>query len=120
MAMAEDWLNTYPEMNCIAAASDEMAIGVIQALEGAGRGHGEFLVYGVDGTEAGQEYIRSGELDATSYQDIPVAVDMILQVCVGLANGETFEKEINPHNYYAMNSENIDAPARRGIRRVKS
>ena len=109
MAMAEDWLNTYPEMNCIAAASDEMAIGVIQALEGAGVDMDEFLVYGVDGTEAGQEYIRSGELDATSYQDIPVAVDMILQVCVGLANGETFEKEINPHNYYAMNSENIDA-----------
>ena len=25
------------------------------------------------------------------------------------AKGETFDKEINPHNYYAMNSENIDA-----------
>ena len=92
-------------MNCNAAATDEMANGVIPALEGAGVDMDEFLVYGVDGTEAGQSYIRSGELDATSYQDIPVAVDMILEVCVGLVNGE----EINPHNYYAMNSENIDA-----------
>ncbi len=109
MALAEDWLNTYPEINCIAAASDEMAIGVIQALEGAGVNMDEFLVFGVDGTEAGQQYIRSGELDATSYQDIPVAVAKILEVCVGLVNGQTFDKEINPNNYYPMSIDNIDA-----------
>ncbi len=108
MAMAEDWLNTYPEINCIAAASDEMAIGAIQALVGAGVDMDEFLVYGVDGTEAGQAYIRSGELDATSFQNVPIAVEKILEVCVGLVNGETFEKEINPNNFFPMNKDNID------------
>ncbi len=108
MALAEDWLNTYPEINCIAAASDEMAIGVIQALEGAGVDMDKFLVFGVDGTEAGQSYIRSGELDATSYQNIPVAVDKILEVCVGLMNGQTYEKEINPNNYFPMTKDTID------------
>ena len=108
MAFAEDWLQTYPEINCIAAASDEMAIGVIQALEGANVDMDKFLVFGVDGTEAGQEYIRSGELDATSYQDVPKAVSKILEVCVGLVNGQTFDKEINPQNYFPMTIDNID------------
>ena len=57
---------------------------------------------------AGQEYIRSGELDATSYQDVPKAVSKILEVCVGLVNGQTFDKEINPQNYFPMTIDNID------------
>lgn len=108
MAFTEDWLQVYPEMNCIAAASDEMAIGAIQALQGAGVDFDEFLVFGVDGTEAGQAYIRSGELKATSYQDVEKAIDMTLDVCVGLVNGETFDKHVNPNNYYPMTIDNID------------
>ena len=109
MSLAEDWLMAYPDINCIAVASDEMAIAVIQALDGAGVNHDEFLVFGVDGTTAGQEYIRSGELDATSYQDNSIVIAKVLEVAVGLVNGETFEKEINPNALSPMTIENIDA-----------
>ena len=108
MAMAEDWLQAYPEMNCIATASDEMSVGAIQALLAAGVDMDHFYVFGVDGNPVGQEYIRSGELTATSYQDVGGLVDKTLEVCVGLAHGETYEKEVNPHNFYTMTKENID------------
>lgn len=108
MSLAEDWLMTYPDLNCICCASDEMAIAVIQALQGANVDLDNFIVTGVDGTAAGQEAIRAGGLDVTSYQDNAVMISKVMEVVVGLVNGETFEKEINPHALAAMSLENID------------
>lgn len=108
MTMTENWLQTYPELNCIAVASDEMAIAAIQALETAGVDMDNFLVFGVDGTTAGQEYIRSGKLDATSYQDNNITLNKVLEVAIGLVNGETFDHEVNPHAYFPMTIDNID------------
>lgn len=108
MAMAEDWLLAYPNMNCIACANDEMAVAAIQAVKAAGKDLDDFLIFGVDGTVTGQEAIRNGEMDATSYQDSGIACAKNIEVALGLLNGKTYDKMVNPENYVLMTIDNID------------
>ncbi|MGV8050043.1 MAG: substrate-binding domain-containing protein [Anaerolineaceae bacterium] len=108
MALAEDWLIAYPEINIIACANDEMAGGVIQAVNAAGL-KGKIMVLGVDGTETGQAYIRSGEMAATTFQDISIQADKMIEVAAGLVKGEKFDKYINLEMLKLMTIDTIDS-----------
>lgn len=109
MRIVEDWLLAYPQINVIAAANDEMAIGAIQALKAAGKNFSDYVVLGVDGTANGQAYIRSGELDATTYQDISKSSRMVMEVAIGLVNGKKYPKIMDPQIVSLMTKDNIDA-----------
>lgn len=108
MSTAEDWLLAYPDMNCIACANDEMAIAVIQALNAAGKNLDDFLVFGVDASEIGREYIRNGDLKATTFQDSEITVDVLFDVCQRLVDGETLDSKIDPDNISLIKIDNID------------
>lgn len=109
MRIVEDWLQAYPQINVIAAANDEMAVGAIQALKAAGKNFNDYLVFGVDGSANGQAYIRSGELDATTYQDVTRSSRMVMEVAIGLVNGKKYPKMMDPQIVSLMTKENIDA-----------
>jgi len=109
MRVVEDWLLAYPQINVIAAANDEMAIGAIQALKATGKNFKDYLVFGVDGTQNGQAYIRSGELDATTYQDIGKSSRMVMEVAIGLVNGQKYPKIIDAQIISLMTKDTIDA-----------
>lgn len=109
MRAVEDWLLAYPQINVIAAANDEMAIGAIQALKAAGKNFNNYLVFGVDGTQNGQSYIRSGELAATTYQDVNKSSHMVMEVAIGLANGKKYPKAMDPQIISLMTKDTIDA-----------
>ncbi len=107
MALTEDWLLAYPDLNVIACANDEMAGGAIQAINAAGR-QGEILVLGVDGTQTGQDYIRSGEMAATTFQDLNIQAKEIIRIAKGLVNGEKFDKEYQLKMLSLMTTDTID------------
>lgn len=96
MAIAEDWLQAYPEMNVFACMNDDMAIGVIQALKAAGKDMDEVLVLSVDGTDAAKLYLDSGELDATAARDVHIETSFTLEICERILAGETVEKQVQP------------------------
>ena len=109
MAYAEDWLQSQPDMNCIACANDEMAAAAIQALSAAGIDFDNFLVFGCDGGAIGQQYLKSGELDATVSQSASKVADAIIEVAKGVAKGETYENKIyNPDCYELMTLDNME------------
>lgn len=108
MKIAEDWIQAYPEMNVFACMNDDMAIGVIQALTAAGRDMDEVLVLGVDGTDAGKAYLRTGELDCTAARDVTIETACALETCEKILAGETVEKAIEPMAITAMTGENVD------------
>lgn len=54
----EDWLQRYPEMNCIVTASDDMGLGACNALNAAGKTG--WYVDGVDGTQIGIQLAEDG------------------------------------------------------------
>lgn len=108
MKIAEDWLQAYPEMNVFCCMSDDMAIGVIQALTAAGKNMDDVLVLGIDGTDAAKEYLRSGELDCTAAVNLDTCVQVTLDTCEKILAGEEVAKEIEPMGISAMTKENID------------
>ena len=106
--ITEAWLTSNPEINVIACANDEMALGVIETLETAGV-LDEFLVFGVDGTEAGQAAIRAGKLTGTTFQDSRIAVNVMYEYAVRIYNGETFNAEsVDPKIISYMDINTID------------
>ena len=62
----EDWLQRFPEINGIYSATDDMAAGIILALESAGRT--DVKVSASNFSPAAQDFIRDGRLACTSIQ----------------------------------------------------
>lgn len=68
MSLAEDWLQTYPEMNCMIAQSDEMIFGAVQAIQAGNYTLGEnMFAFGKDGSENGLKMVQEGTLAGTLY-----------------------------------------------------
>ena len=79
MALAEDWIQAYPELNVIVAQNDEMAVGACQAYAAAGYKMGEdIIIIGADGSPAGQEEIKNGNMYATVFMN---RQEMALAAC---------------------------------------
>jgi ABC-type sugar transport system substrate-binding protein len=67
MAAVEDWLQAFPEMNCIVAMSDEMAIAAANVLQAARKTLNDCIVVGIDGSPNAQKCLRDGTMSATVY-----------------------------------------------------
>jgi len=67
------FLGTGKSFDCVICNNDEMALGVIEAMDLAGVDPSLTPVVGIDGTEMGLEAIRSGKMAMTAYQS-PVDV----------------------------------------------
>ena len=85
------------EIEYVFASNDDMALGAIDALKGAGYlvdGGIYIPVFGVDATVTGQEAIKDGTMLATSLND-PIAMGGgVIAICKLLAEG----KEVNTAN----------------------
>jgi len=92
LALAEDWLTRYPELDGIICQNDDMALGALEAVEAAGK-KDEILVVGIDAIEDALLAVKEGRLDCTVFQDAAgqgaAAVDSALK----LIKGEKVEKE---------------------------
>ncbi|KGT88338.1 rhizopine-binding protein [Erwinia typographi] len=65
--VVSSWLLNQRPIDAIAANNDEMAIGAIMALNQAKSE--KILVAGIDGTPDGQQFIKSGKMAVTIFQD---------------------------------------------------
>ena len=93
MAITEDWMQRYPEMNAISAASDDMILGAINALTSAGKVD-DFLTLAVDGTKIGCQLVEEGKLDMTvkALQDKSYSqwVDIAIEAVEGTFNDDYY------------------------------
>lgn len=64
-----DFLTKHDEIDAVYAMGDDMAIGAIQAIEGAGRQNEGIYVYGSEGVVQAIEAIREGRMRATVWGD---------------------------------------------------
>jgi inositol transport system substrate-binding protein len=86
-----NWLLTGQDINAIVANNDEMAIGAILALKQAGAKNVQ--VAGIDGTPDALQFIKSGEMSLTVYQDAKGQGDGAVQSAVALVKGEKVAKD---------------------------
>jgi ribose transport system substrate-binding protein len=82
--LASTWIQQHPNLKAIFCNNDDMALGVVQAVEESGA---DILVVGVDGIGEAYDSIRSGGLDATvdsfPYYMAQVATECTLRVLAG-------------------------------------
>ena len=68
MLVMEDWIQSFPEIDAVVAANDQMALGAIEALKAADR-IDNVLVCGVDGLEEALDAIEEGHMSYTVLQN---------------------------------------------------
>jgi len=109
--VTSSWLLSGDKIDAIAANNDEMAIGAIMALNQSGKK--DILVAGIDGTPDALQFIKSGKLALTVFQDAAGqgkgAVTMAKQVLDG-KNADKFMwipyQVVTQENYAEFSAKN--------------
>lgn len=105
--MTEDWLQTYPELNCIIGANEETAMGAVQALKGANV-MDKFMVTTFNG-QSGLDLVRSGEfkmdVGCNKALGIPLLIDDSINMCLDGLTGHFNYSDIT---LLCVTDENVD------------
>lgn len=94
MALMENLLQSGKVIDVVASSNDEMAIGALKAIEAAGK-LGKITVGGIDATPEGLDYLKSGKLAVTVFQNATAQAQCTIETAVKLAKGEKVEKIVN-------------------------
>lgn len=105
LAITENILTSDPDLKAIFAANDPPALGAIQALKAAGRD--DVVVVGFDGTEAGLQAIKDGDLAADVLQFPDVMGIIGVDLLVRHLNGEEIPERVDSGSGLAT-PENVD------------
>ena len=91
MSVMEHMLQSNGDIQAVFAANDEMALGAVEAISGAGK---DIMVVGFDATDDAIEAIKAGRMDATIAQQPDLIGKTAVEQAVKLINGETIDKAI--------------------------
>ena len=86
------WLGMYPQIDGVAAANDNMAMGAIKAMKAAGRFNDAVIVCGVDSTDDALASIAAGEMKLSVKQDADKIVETIMGLLQQVKQGQSPEK----------------------------
>ena len=92
MKLMEDWM-TFPQIDGVICANDQMALGALQALRIAKRDRG-VLVAGVDATDEACQEIKSGGMAMTVLQSAPLEAQGCYDILKKLKAGEAAPPEL--------------------------
>ena len=87
----ENILQTDGELKGVFCHNDEMALGAVEAIAGAGK---DILVVGFDATDDAVAAIKEGRMAATIAQQPALIGSTAVENAVNLINGEGFAKSI--------------------------
>ena len=91
MTVMENMLQANPDIQAVFAANDEMALGAVEAIAGAGK---DILVVGFDATDDAIAAINEGRMGATIAQQPYMIGESAVQNAVKLIAGEAVEANI--------------------------
>lgn len=87
----ENILQANPDVQAVFAANDEMALGAVEAIEGAGK---TVMVVGFDATDDAVAAINEGRMAATIAQQPELIGKTAVENAVKLIAGEAIEASI--------------------------
>ena len=91
MTVMENMLQANPDIQAVFAANDEMALGAVEAISGAGK---DILVVGFDATDDAVAAINEGRMAATIAQQPDLIGKTAVENAVKLIAGETVEANV--------------------------
>ncbi|MDE3066680.1 MAG: substrate-binding domain-containing protein [Verrucomicrobiota bacterium] len=92
LSVMENWLSSGREVDGVIAQNDEMALGALEAIEGAGK---HIPVVGIDAIPDALKAVADGRLAATVFQDAHAQGTLAVQLAVDLVEG----KPVKHDNY---------------------
>jgi len=107
MSVMENILQANPDVKAVFAANDEMALGALEAISGAGK---DVMVVGFDATDDALAAIREGRMAATIAQQPELIGYTAVENGVKLIEGETIPASI-PVEVTLVTAENVDTYA---------
>ena len=110
MSVMENMLQGNADIKAVFAANDEMALGALEAISGAGK---NIMVVGFDATDDAIAAIKAGKMAATIAQQPGLLGATAVENAVELINGKTIEKNI-PVEVTLVNKDNVDTYAANG------
>ncbi|MCI6172316.1 MAG: sugar ABC transporter substrate-binding protein [Selenomonas bovis] len=81
------WLSVFPQIDAIVAGNDDMALGGLAAMKGAGRFSSDVLVSGVDASDAALKAVAAGEMVQTIKQDADASAVTIMDLVKKMVQG---------------------------------
>ena len=110
MSVMENMLQANPDIQGVFVANDEMALGAMEAITGAGK---NIMVVGFDATDDAIASIKAGQMAATIAQQPALIGSTAVENAMKLINGETIESSI-PVEVTLVTRENVDTFAENG------
>ena len=107
LALAENWLTTYQDLDAIICQNDDMAMGALEAVEAAGR-KDKVIVIGIDAIEDAKQAVKDGRLDCTVFQDAAGQGAMSVDVALECAKAGTVEHDDVMIPFVLVTTENVD------------
>lgn len=104
MTVMENMLQANSDIQAVFAANDEMALGAVEAIAGAGK---DILVVGFDATDDALAAIKAGRMAATVAQQPALIGATAIENAVKLIAGETIEKNI-PVEVTLVTKDNVE------------
>ena len=93
-ALMESWLKSYDKIDILIAQNDDMALGAIDAIKGAGKVPGkDIIIVGCDSVKAAFDAIVAGEMNAT-IECTPLYGPFVVDAIEKLIAGEDLGKEL--------------------------
>ncbi|PRO67040.1 substrate-binding domain-containing protein [Alkalicoccus urumqiensis] len=106
LTVMEDILQANDSIDAVYAANDEMAMGALSAIEGAGR-LDEMILIGTDAIDPAMEAIREGRMEATIAEPPYFLGRDVVHAAIDHLNGEEVEEMITLENQL-VTEENVD------------
>jgi len=91
MTVMENILQANPDVQAVFAANDEMALGALEAISGAGK---DVIVVGFDATDDAIAAIKEGRMAATIAQQPDLIGYTSVEYAVKLINGESIPSSV--------------------------
>ncbi len=107
MSVMENMLQANPDIQAVFAANDEMALGAVEAISGAGK---DILVVGFDATDDALAAIRDGRMGATIAQQPELIGYTSVENAVKMIEGKEVPASI-PVEVTLVTAENVDTYA---------
>ncbi len=93
MSVTENWLQSNLDLDAIVCHNDEMAIGALKAAQDAGVAD-DLLIAGIDATPEALEYVESGDLAFTVFQDAKGQGRESINTAVKVVKGQEVPAEV--------------------------
>ena len=91
MSVMENMLQANPDIQAVFAANDEMALGAMEAISGAGK---KIMVMGFDATDDAIASIKAGQMSGTIAQQPDLIGSTAVEYALKLIAGESIPKSV--------------------------